>query len=54
MGYSPGGRKESDMTERLHYTSFTLLTDEYDSVIFFKLSVPHSLLFLEISLEYLK
>ena len=25
MGYSPRGRKESDMTERLHFTHFTLL-----------------------------
>ena len=22
MGYSPSGRKESDMTERLHFTSY--------------------------------
>ena len=25
VGYSPRGRKESDMTERLHFTHFTLL-----------------------------
>ena len=25
MGYSPWGRKESDMTERLHFLSFLLI-----------------------------
>ena len=28
MGYSPWGRKESDMTERLHFTSLHFMDDE--------------------------
>jgi len=29
VGYSPWGRKESDMTERLHFTSFICITESF-------------------------
>ena len=33
MGYSPWGRKESDMTERLHFHFIGGLTDERTSLV---------------------
>ena len=31
MGYSPWGRKESDMTERLHFTSVIFFNKNFSS-----------------------
>ena len=33
VGYSPWGRKESDTTERLHFTSFTLNDYSYILIV---------------------